>query len=94
MIISRQFAVNSFPLGMPPSDCCREKTVGDKTYQLVGLEDTSQYDCLQHCVYETLSSAGLFCFAAGDLEVVCADEPMGQYQYAFLIYILSFAPFT
>merc|ERR1712042_367537 len=72
------FALQGMATGMPPSDCCREKTVGDKTYQLVGLEDTSQYDCLQHCVYETLSSAGLFCFAAGDLEVVCADEPNGE----------------
>merc|ERR1712142_381141 len=72
------FTLLGMATGMPPSDCCREKTVGYKTYQLVGLEDTSQYDCLQHCVYETLSSAGLFCFAAGDLEVVCADEPMGE----------------
>merc|ERR1712025_428211 len=71
------FTLLGMATGMPPSDCCREKTVGDKTYQLVGLEDTSQYNCLQHCVYEEISSAGQFCFAAGDLEVVCADESMG-----------------
>merc|ERR1711872_1145410 len=76
------FTLLGMATGMPPSDCCREKTVGDKTYQLVGLEDTSQYNCLQHCVYQEVSTAGpsdaLFCFAAGDLEVVCADEPNGE----------------
>merc|ERR1719228_1334807 len=76
------FTLLGMATGMPPSDCCREKTVGYKTYQLVGLEDTSQYDCLQHCVYQEVSTAGpsdaLFCFAAGDLEVVCADEPNGE----------------
>jgi len=76
------FTLLGMATGMPPSDCCREKTVGYKTYQLVGLEDTSQYDCLQHCVYQEISTAGpsdaLFCFAAGDLEVVCADEPNGE----------------
>merc|ERR1712142_738086 len=76
------FTLLGMATGMPPSDCCREKTVGYKTYQLVGLEDTSQYNCLQHCVYQEVSTAGpsdaLFCFAAGDLEVVCADEPNGE----------------
>merc|ERR1712142_474435 len=71
------FTLLGMATGMPPSDCCREKTVGYKTYQLVGLEDTSQYSCLQHCVYQEVSTAGpsdaLFCFAAGDLEVVCGS---------------------
>ena len=58
-------------VGAVPSDCCRQKTVGDKMYELVGLEDTSQYNCLQHCVYREMMeqrSENRFCFAAGDME--------------------------
>ena len=36
--------------------------------------DTSGYDCLSNCVYQREGEAGpVFCFAAGDLEVVCGD---------------------
>merc|ERR1719228_31940 len=66
--------------GAVPSDCCRQKTVGDKMYQLVGLEDTSQYNCLQHCVYQEMMpqrSENRFCFAAGDMEVVCREQEEG-----------------
>merc|ERR1711970_972821 len=66
--------------GAVPSDCCRQKTVGDKMYELVGLEDTSQYNCLQHCVYREMMeqrSENRFCFAAGDMEVVCKEQEEG-----------------
>ena len=41
------------------------------------MKDTSLYDCLTPCVYKLVDDADtvgqLFCFAAGDLEVVCGD---------------------
>merc|ERR1712013_107909 len=79
-------AISSFlglVTGAVPSDCCRQKTVGDKMYELVGLEDTSEYNCLQHCVYQEMMeqrsehSGERFCFAAGDLEVACREQEEG-----------------
>ena len=52
-------------------------------YELVGLEDTSEYNCLQHCVYQEMMeqrsehSGDRFCFAAGDLEVACREQEEG-----------------
>eukprot|EP00090_Calanus_glacialis_P041209 TRINITY_DN7246_c0_g1_i3.p1 TRINITY_DN7246_c0_g1~~TRINITY_DN7246_c0_g1_i3.p1 ORF type:complete len:356 (+),score=76.87 TRINITY_DN7246_c0_g1_i3:30-1070(+) len=67
--------VVGFAKGAVPSDCCKEKTVGDKSYYLAGMEDTSMYNCLAPCVYklEGDDEGKMFCFAAGDLEVVCGD---------------------
>merc|ERR1712002_437041 len=86
MLLLAVVAISSFlglVTGAVPSDCCRQKTVGDKMYELVGLEDTSQYNCLQHCVYQEMMeqrsehSSERFCFAAGDLEVVCREQEEG-----------------
>ena len=61
--------------GAVPTDCCKQKTVGDKSYYLVEMEDTSMYNCLAPCVYkiEGDDEGKMFCFASGDLEVACGD---------------------
>jgi len=64
--------------GAATPDCCRQKTVGGRLYVLAGVEDTSGYNCLTNCVYKIEADINdpmekLFCFAAGDLEVVCGD---------------------
>ena len=39
-------------------------------------EDTSAYNCESNCIFEKVEDPGpLFCFAVGDLEVVCDDPP-------------------
>ena len=41
------------------------------------MEDTSAYNCLSPCIYmleDDNSRSEKFCFAAGDLEVVCGEE--------------------
>merc|ERR1711892_399261 len=64
--------------GAATPDCCRQKTVGGRLYVLAGVVDTSGYNCLTNCVYKIEADINdpvekLFCFAAGDLEVVCGD---------------------
>jgi len=58
--------------------CCLEKTVGGVSYILVKEADTRGYNCLANCVYEKYdqvqTDGQLFCFAAGDLEVVCGGD--------------------
>ena len=64
--------------------------MGGRLYVLAGVEDTSGYNCLTNCVYKIEADINdpmekLFCFAAGDLEVVCGDggesteKPGGEY---------------
>merc|ERR1711936_996994 len=54
--------------------CCTLKTVGGVPYLLVKEGDTTNYNCLTNCLYAKEGSPGpLYCFAAGDLEVVCGD---------------------
>merc|ERR1711970_1135967 len=61
--------------GAPPT-CCTSKTVGGVDYVLRKEGDTTKYDCVSSCIYEKTQEPGpLFCFAAGDLEVVCEDPP-------------------
>ena len=62
--------------GGVPQDCCKQKTVGGRSFTLVGMEDTSVYNCLTDCVYQADGDPDqkLFCFAAGNLEVVCEEE--------------------
>ena len=57
-----------------------KKTVGGVSYDLVREADTTSYNCLANCVYQKEGKTGgpggpveLFCFAAGDFEVVCSD---------------------
>merc|ERR1712106_1268645 len=53
--------------------------VGGVEYILRREEDTTIYDCLDNCIFEKTDSPGpLFCFAAGDLEVVCDDAEGGS----------------
>ena len=50
--------------------------MGGMSYSLVKEADTSGYNCLANCVYQKdgdEDAGPLFCFAAGDLEVVCGD---------------------
>jgi len=61
--------------GAPPP-CCTTKTVGGVDYILKKEADTSSYNCMSDCIYEKTEEPGpLFCFAVGDLEVVCDDPP-------------------
>ena len=60
-------------VGAPPP-CCTSKTVGGVEYILRMEEDTSNYNCVSNCIFGKVEEPGpLFCFAAGDLEVVCDD---------------------
>merc|ERR1711936_848397 len=62
--------------GGAPPPCCTSKTVGGVDYILRKEGDTTKYDCVSSCIYEKTEEPGpLFCFAAGDLEVVCEDPP-------------------
>merc|ERR1711892_1493013 len=64
--------------GAPPP-CCTSKVVGGVEYILRREEDTALYNCLDNCIFEKTDSPGpLFCFAAGDLEVVCDDAEGGR----------------
>merc|ERR1712106_138607 len=66
-------------VGGAPPPCCTSKMVGGVEYILRREEDTTIYDCLDNCIFEKTDSPGpLFCFAAGDLEVVCDDAEGGS----------------
>ena len=56
--------------------------VGGVEYILRREEDTTIYNCLDNCIFEKADSppGPLFCFAAGDLEVVCDDAEGGEYD--------------
>ena len=62
--------------------------MGDRSYVLAGIRNTSGYECLSSCVYRLEEDDGkVFCFAAGDLEVECLDggevteEPVGESEF-------------
>merc|ERR1719244_689357 len=62
--------------GASSPDCCRFKEVGGVKYALAGIQDTSAYNCLSPCVYmmaDDINRSEKYCFAAGDLEVVCGE---------------------
>merc|ERR1711892_743610 len=72
-------AVGILAVGGAPPPCCTSKMVGGVEYILRREEDTTIYDCLDNCIFEKTDSPGpLFCFAAGDLEVVCDDAEGGS----------------
>merc|ERR1719481_426015 len=68
--------ISALPSGVKDNgSCCAFKIVGGVNYTYVGEQDTKQYNCLSHCVYETTASPGVqYCFAAGALPVEC--EPL------------------
>ena len=52
--------------------------------------DTSNYDCVDNCIYEKMEEPGtLFCMAAGDLEVICnsASPNPGNYEPFSYLYL-------
>merc|ERR1719446_1083935 len=60
--------------GAPPP-CCTSKVVGGVEYILRTEEDTAAYGCVNNCIFEKKDEPGpLFCFAVGDLEVICDGE--------------------
>merc|ERR1712060_279892 len=62
-------------VGGAPPPCCTSKVVGGVEYILRTEEDTSGYGCVNNCIFEKKEEPGpLFCFAAGDLEVICDGE--------------------
>merc|ERR1712168_1095383 len=62
-------------VGGAPPPCCTSKVVGGVEYILRAEEDTAVYGCVNNCIFEKKEEPGpLFCFAAGDLEVVCDGE--------------------
>merc|ERR1739838_1176384 len=62
-------------VGGAPPPCCTSKVVGGVEYILRTEEDTAAYGCVNNCIFEKKDEPGpLFCFAAGDLEVVCDGE--------------------
>merc|ERR1712060_951920 len=65
-------------VGGAPPPCCTSKVGGGVEYILRTEEDTSGYGCVNNCIFEKKEEPGpLFCFAAGDLEVIC-DGEFGQ----------------
>merc|ERR1712060_893353 len=62
-------------VGGAPPPCCTSKVVGGVEYILRTEEDTSGYGCVNNCIFEKKEEPGpLFCFAAGDLEVIFDGE--------------------
>merc|ERR1712060_948332 len=62
-------------VGGAPPPCCTSKVVGGVEYILRTEEDTSGYGRVNNCIFEKKEEPGpLFCFAAGDLEVICDGE--------------------
>merc|ERR1712106_722504 len=63
-------------VGGAPPPCCTSKMVGGVEYILRKEEDTSNYNCVDNCIFEKMEEPGpLFCFATGDFEVICDDAP-------------------
>merc|ERR1719376_580693 len=62
-------------VGGTPPPCCTSKVVGGVEHILRTQEDTAAYGCVNNCIFEKKEEPGpLFCFAAGDLEVICDGE--------------------
>merc|ERR1712098_766307 len=63
--------------GKPTDSCCSTKTVGNSSYTLVSMNDTSvatTYGCKSNCVYEEDAVPGSrFCFAVGNLPITCTE---------------------
>merc|ERR1719347_2483630 len=58
-------------------ECCETKDVGGVSYTLVGQMDTSNYQCLNDCIYTKDEDPQYkYCFAAGDLEVDCTEDEL------------------
>merc|ERR1712240_55954 len=64
--------------GKPTDSCCSTKTVGNSSYTLVSMNDTSvatTYGCKSNCVYEEDAVPGSrFCFAVGNLPISCTGS--------------------
>jgi len=55
--------------------CCTKKEVGGITYNLVGEQDTSNYNCKSNCIFEKEGKPGSrYCFASGTQPVNCGDR--------------------
>merc|ERR1712121_232795 len=55
--------------------CCLTKQVRGVTYNLVGEQDTSNYNCKSNCIFEKEGAPGSrYCFASGTLPVFCGDS--------------------
>ena len=70
--------VNVFVLDL---DCCVTKKVGNVSYSLVigaVFHDPVPSVCLNSCIYQNSNgfSNQLFCFASGNLPVVCGEYPV------------------
>jgi len=60
---------------VPDVGCCSVKNVGGVVYSLLSVEDTSDYDCLDNCVYTIKDSPGeKICFKAGDTMATCVQQ--------------------
>merc|ERR1719250_355447 len=65
-------------VGGAPPPCCTSKVVGGVEYTLRTEMDTAAYGCVNNCIFEKVDEPGpLFCFAVGDLEVICDGEGSG-----------------
>ena len=56
-----------------PGPCCPTKTMNGDSFTLTSLEDTTDYGCLDQCVYHKDGEPGdnKYCFAHGEEEVEC-----------------------
>lgn len=63
------------------SECCRSKTVGDKSYILIEEDsaEPAKLGCLDGCVYQIKGDASMkpsrFCFKSGSQESQCIEVP-------------------
>merc|ERR1712142_17698 len=81
------WALTQVAEGQPTEQCCKRKTVGGLVYSLVNEVDTSGYNCKTNCLYEKDAAPGSrYCFASGDLPVVCGDGNEGCYQICHVEY--------
>merc|ERR1712142_798596 len=57
------------------SECCKMKMAGGKTYKFEKMGDTSDFDCMDKCIYSESGSSGIdYCFKeGGDTMVQCMD---------------------
>ena len=54
--------------------CCLKKTVGGEAYTFTKTGETSEYGCMDACIYSKDGMPGsLFCFMAGNLKYECFE---------------------
>jgi len=63
-------------------NCCQKKVVNGKSYTLKTMDDTSQYNCKDNCVYTDDQTGSKFCFKEGQYSSQCMDNSDGtKYLY-------------